>query len=810
MEKSSHWIDEEMKGVKFTQFQESDFSHITTIHSFSLYSINSALLGATKVIHLVLNYYTHEEPYFNQLLAKSNFLKIRSKYFLKRLGYISDKRNKALTLVYERPEGKVLDFETIYDFGDNELLRLFIYQQMLNIISRLKKAGVTLGHISPNLFFFDSYSTKPLMLMEFNLLSIYNKINDPVVKLSFGYFKYSHSNDLAMLLILLAKLFIEDVPFEVLIYKFYLEFIGRQALKGNTFTEIVNNIPNKHVRDFIKKYKDRINDPRTKNNIPKIEEECEQLNKFQADFKELYLTILKSRPCGHCGQNEAEGVAQICYEVLCSECEVTHQCPKKALFDLQINKLKLENNMIRCAEIDSNFMSLPKFTINSEAQVKKFYKTFDKIIIKQTEMPLIAQHRLDQPLTNLANNILFSKKTILQKCDELEKALVEYNKNKNKEKETELEQQLSVIQSLVNNMEKSAELLKNFDNNSEDLKKIVEIISNYQLTLQYYKTMVVRSIFDDSLKHVKVCLNNKSNIIRTNSLGGVIVDYIFNRKEIDEFYIPIFETNKLMGITDISPDGLEYTKEEIEIKFKDDITVNYFPNELQWTRMFSFLFICGGVTKGDERVKPNLVNNAWILNLTNYDLYSLPPMLSARHNHSLVKYNKIFIVAISGTNTPTCEMFNLTKNEWLPLPSLKKPRSNSTVVMYNRQFLYCIGGTFGQSYCNNIEVLDMIKRSAWVEHQIDGSSCSYGLINAGVMKNEAKDVILLLGGKDAQTGAISEDMYEFSFETFLISQKENKMPYACYFYDRNLKKSNKRTQIAFTYDNLEMLMRIEI
>jgi hypothetical protein len=807
MEKSSHWIDEEMKSSKLIPFQESDFSHIVTINSYSLFTVYSALLGASKVILITLNYYTHDESFFNQLISKTNFLKIKSKYFLKRLGYISDKRNNQLTLVYERPEGKLLDFESIYEFGDNELLRLFLYQQILNIVTRLKKAGVTLGYLAPNLFFFNSFSAKPLLLIEFNLLSIYNKINDPTLKISFGYFKYSHSNDLAMLLVFLTKLFVEEVPYEMILYKFYLEFIGKSPAKGITYTDMINGISNPHVKAFIKRFRDIINNPKTKNNIPKIEEEYENMVKFQTEFKELYAKILKSRSCSHCGKNEAEGVAQICYEVLCQECETVHQCPKKAIFDLQINRGKLETNMLRCTEINSSYDTLPKFAVFSPEQLKKFYKTFDKITFKQSEMPLIAQHRLDSSLKNLVNNVVFSRKTIMKKFEEFEKTLADFARGKGDEKD--LVGHINVVQCLVNSMETSSEMLKNFDN-SEELRKIIEIISNYQLTLQYYKTMVAKSIFQDSLKQIKISINNRQGLIKPTTLNGVIVEYLFNKKEIDEFYIPISDSNKLMGITDISPDGLEYTKEEIDIKFKDGDSINYFPNELQWTRMYSFLFICGGVTRSDDRGVNAAINNSWILNLTNYELYNLQPMTTPRHNHAICKYNRIYIIAVSGTNTSTCEMYNLTTGKWGQIPNLKKPRTNPTVVIFNQHYLYCIGGLTGHGYCNTIEVLDLIKMKKWEEHQIDGSSCSYSLIYSGIMKNETKDVIVLLGGKDVQTGAISDDMYEFSFETFLIAQKEVKLPYACYFYDRNLKKSNKRTQIAFTYENLEMLMRIEI
>jgi hypothetical protein len=804
MEKSSHLLDEEIKSSKLVHFQAGDFSHVTIINSYSLFIVYSALLGASKVILINLNYHQHDENHFNQLITRTNFLKIKSKHFLKRLGYISDKRNQTLTLVYERPDGKILDFESIYDFGDNEVLRLFLYQQILNIVTRLKKAGVTLGYLAPNLFYFNTFSAKPLLLIEFNLLSIYHKIQDPVLKISFGYFKYSHSNDLAMLLVFLVKLFVEDIPYEVLLYKFYLEFIGKTPIKGITFSDIVNNMTNQNVKAFVRKYKDIINNPKTKNNIPKIEEEYENILKFQHDFKELYTKILKFRTCSCCGKREAEGVAQICYEVLCSACEIVHQCPKKELFDLQINRLKLETHMSHCTEIDNSFNRLPKFSICSEEQLKKFYKTFDKIATKQHEMPLIAQHKLENALKNLVNNVVFSRKNIASRCEEFEKALVEFQRGKGDEKD--LAKHIDVVRGLVNSMEKSAEMMKNFDN-SQELKKIIEIISNYQYTLQYYKSMVVRSIFQDSMRQIKVGLSNRPNLIKTNKLNGIIIDYLFNKKEIDEFFIPIGESNKLMGITDISPDGLEYTKEEIDINFTDEI-INYFPNELQWTRLNNFLFICGGITKGDDRV--TALNNTWILNLTNFDLYNLSPMLTPRHNHSICKYNRVYIIAVSGSNTPTCELYNLTTNKWESLPSLKKARNSCTIVIFNQHYLYCIGGLAGNAYCNTIEVLDLIKKNKWEEYQIDGSSCSYNLINAGILKNDSKDVIVLLGGKDTLNGAISEDMYEFSFETFLIAQKEVKLPYACYFYDRNLKKSNKRTQIAFTYDNLEMLMRIEI
>ena len=125
---------------KFKQYDISEFENIQSLNNSTLFILQSAQLIATEqpVFLLTFKYFNKDTNYiYDTIKSSSSFLKIRWKYIIEKMGYIYN--NKKFTVVYERPDGEILEFTSADTYKNSEEVKLFVIEKILEILKRIKE-----------------------------------------------------------------------------------------------------------------------------------------------------------------------------------------------------------------------------------------------------------------------------------------------------------------------------------------------------------------------------------------------------------------------------------------------------------------------------------------------------------------------------------------------------------------------------------------------------------------------------------------------------------------------------------------------
>eukprot|EP00826_Nyctotherus_ovalis_P038157 TRINITY_DN3560_c0_g1_i1.p1 TRINITY_DN3560_c0_g1~~TRINITY_DN3560_c0_g1_i1.p1 ORF type:complete len:393 (+),score=74.12 TRINITY_DN3560_c0_g1_i1:39-1217(+) len=154
------------------------------------------------------------------------------------------------------------------------------------------------------------------------------------------------------------------------------------------------------------------------------------------------------------------------------------------------------------------------------------------------------------------------------------------------------------------------------------------------------------------------------------------------------------------------------------------------------------VFISGGYNP--------IINALYEFKETTKTLTSRQGMKHAKYDHraEAVFANEFIIVGgHNGTSSiPHCDAYSIIQNKWTALPSLNKSRHNTATALLSSRYLYAIGG------CNTngeIEVLDVVERSAWKELALEVSEMTLNGSPAAFAVSSAEIVILKDGSNEA-------------------------------------------------------------
>jgi hypothetical protein len=802
-----------MENYKFKQFDFREFKKIQPLKSFSLFNVQTAELGTQPVLLITYNYFNRDINHIEELKQNTNFTKIRSRTILEKIGYIYE--NKYITIVYDRPEGNLLSFETpSYYQNSSDEVKFYIIDHILKIYLRIKrKVKHHFGYFSPSLFLFNPFLDTPIMMIEHSFLNIHGKLIDPMMKILFGYFKNTqYPSDFLMLLLFIVKFFAKlrkgdkdlDLDYEVLIYRLYLHIINKNTNTGYSFKNIVDNyIPNEQIKLLIQQYLDK--GIALMNSTYDQEKESKLLEEFHNAFKIASERNFEQSKCVNCGY-KAQQVSNICFEIVCNNCIKIHMCPKKALNNIQKNKSKADKNISIVNIMNNDYNNFArihhKFDFSEITNI--ILNRFNEVFEKHTDILNCTNTKINEIVSLLDNNIKYGYKLIEKKHTLLLKKLEIFRRNGSIEEE--IKQIIVTMQMVIENIEQSNKKIRDLDN-SNFFGNLTEVPETYNIVLNHFRLYVLKPLFEEFFKSIKPFVLGEETII--NPKNAFIVEGLIQKTQKENLYIPIYKTDKLIKIYNSFDEEVEHDRVEIICSFEtDNSEICYFPDKCKYIRYNRFLFICGGLlTPEDEDSTPT--DYCFILNLENNEVKIRKQMLTPKYLHSLCKFNRIHIIVVGGYNSNTCEKYSLTSDSWTRMPNLNKHRESCSLILYNKMMLYAFGGVYEKAYVDTIECLDLIKGTEWVEYSFDTESLRMPYYDVGICKiRNNSNCFLLLGGR-GYNNEWNQNYYEINIPKLKITNKTLKTDKCCFMENKFIKFSKCYMQVGIGSDDREIIIKSE-
>jgi hypothetical protein len=264
---------------------------------------------------------------------------------------------------------------------------------------------------------------------------------------------------------------------------------------------------------------------------------------------------------------------------------------------------------------------------------------------------------------------------------------------------------------------------------------------------------------------------------------------------------------------------------------------NYYPepaNMLKkcgWLNMVNKLIVTGGIYKNKKGMDV-ISKRSYYINFTPSTVEHFPRTSNSQQKivsepihqaikvkdmnferiyHALVKVNEYNILAISGLNTQTCEMYNLLKDEWSTLPSLESPLFNSSAVVYNQIDVYIFFGLHGTIELPTYSE-EILRYRMWTNQEEKWKVIDYKFydkinlcLHSLISKN---DKIYILGGKLSGENQYSNLVLEFNIKSFNIDISKISLSKKLCFLEPGFVKLHNDDYGLYSANNYFILMKI--
>jgi len=373
-----------------------------------------------------------------------------------------------------------------------------------------------------------------------------------------------------------------------------------------------------------------------------------------------------------------------------------------------------------------------------------------------------------------------------------------------------------LIESIKNNRKHIEEFIKSyskeedFDEIDNHYKENLELIEDYRELSENYELLLF-DVLEVLKKHnEKFCKNsNIKRIAKQLDITFQMHDNITETEDLLDFYAKMQEDSHILVIFNFK------TKKFVHIKtdfFCPSKSCSYFIKSSLEKNLHKFsIYLSGGFVKNQAyqtgllsgELKIDQINKLKFISLKgfheiqmtydifedifSYKLIELQEMNFGRNSHAVIMH-KEFLLAISGQNTKTCEIYSVSRNQWKLLPEVPTFCLNSSLAILNN-YLYCISGSstlnsFDAIYklsLNNIDKFFLEEKGfenylAWERIEYYFSSKNFHLRKSLPRLRRGMATLFLGGNSIYLFGGFDHDnIYDDIFEVILNPKEERKL-----------------------------------
>ena len=670
--------------TKIREIQQNEIKNQQILQVTPLFFISQGSLFNQNVVIYKLRSLQRGAKLLEDIIQKSNTLwKFESSQFLQRLGYINNINDNSLSIVYNMPiSGYILSEEFFFNQTIDLNRKLKTLNNMFHIVAKIKKGDETadIGCIVPYVFFSFYDTEKELYLVDYIFAELFQKTNQPIIRMMSGFFNSNDSDEIAISCLLTAFAFMDNFKcklnyIQILSYYSMLvdqrneeEIINMKDKNGKSLIE------NQIIRTFIKNvFSNKAFNPKYNYSM------------FYNDFKSFCDEMLKKEKVDDKKSNTTYK-EKFYYVMGQKEEKVVELLKKKDQVDMLMQYFfeKKKTNTLLSIDIDHN--------------------TLIKELEKEREVN--RERAIEKNKSFISNVNEFNKKI----KDQLKQRIAELeNKPNLRLKDIKaLEKQIEAIKlkiETIGEVCKKNLLLDEIKSKSDKFLSDLDII-NEQIVPDMFNSFthnVSNICGEPSNDNMKLStlpdqlLSNKSNLnyIHTSTIHYKAINtpfYAFVHTGSNE--ISLFQSNDRV--------------EKSQCTFMN-CSINTFLPFCKWITFNSFILVTGG--KNEDRT---LSNVTLLIDLTKeniIEVYERSSMLKPRRSHSMCKLNNHSIVVVGGENE-ICEHYSVISNQWTTMPSLPQTRCNGILLLLNETNLYYFGG---EEKSNTVDSLLLNKeKEQWI------------------------------------------------------------------------------------------------
>lgn len=705
-----------------------------------LFVITEGYMSEQKVLLYKLRCYQFHQGAIENLVHSNNILlNLQSSRFLSRIGYINNKIEKSLTLVYKYPEkGNLFSLENLtFENEDERYYNLLKYlNDIFRIICLIKKKdkSIDMGcSLYPYIYFEYYDSSKSLCLVDCLFTYFFSSVNNNFIRNLCGFFNSNNSDEIAMSCILMAYFFRSNLKVDIIkIINLFLNLSDSDKVLQFPFASIMDDvlINNPNVQTFI----DSV--------LSKREKEKEEFNYLQ--FYEMFAQFAKIEK-------------KKCLEKIDRS---------KNFKDTFFNMLKEKQTEFEFYEqgkkdLDILYSYLPPGSVMSfSKKIKEEYQnTIDeeivnKDIIKKKIKPTIEDSLI--PAINKMNEGI--KNYFIYKLNQIKQSKVI---NDFINLSNEINKVTSIIHT-INNYYQDYSRILNFDTEGNDFISKMELIKSKILPPLYEANT---KIIENFPKHLN--LPNEVNYL----ISKPNFDFI---KENNKYYSFINTNSDTITLFTQNDGNIESKNIKCQFNIPE---LKEFPKCIKWLTFSSFIIVTGG-----EKEENSL---HLVIDLTKENkafVNKLPKMPSHKNHHSMCKVNENTYVVVGG-NTVKAELYSFLSSKWKTLPLLNEERLDGILFLFNEIDLFYFGGKEQSNVVENYK-LGSGKDGRWNKIILNKG---ISLTNAAYfpMMNRNDMDIILIGG--ISNGSFNQKTYLLNITDNQIEEYNSKITFTVeYEFEENL------------------------
>lgn len=704
-----------------------------------LFVITEGQMSEQKVLLYKLRCYQFNQGVIEHLIHSDNMLlNLQSSRFLSRIGYINNKIEKSLTLVYKYPEkGNLFSLENLT--FENEYERYFNLLKYLNDIFRIiylikkKDKSLDVGcSLYPYMYFEYYDSSKSLCLVDCLFTYFFSNVNDNFIRNLCGFFNSNNSDEIAMSCTLMAYFFRANPNVDIIkIINLFLNLSDNDKVLQFPFASIMGDslMKNGSVQSFIDTVLQRREKEKEEFNYLHFYEMFEQFAQIERNkclekidrsknFKDNFFNMLKEKQSEFDFYEQGKKDLDILYSYL----------PPSSMMNFS-NKIEDEYQNSIDAEI-----------LNKDTIKQKIKQTIDNSLI---------------PAINKINEGI---------CDYFTYKLNKIKRSKAKSDFINFSKEIDRVTAIIHSI----------NNYYQDYSRIINIDTEgnaFLSKLELVKSKILPPLFE---ANTKIIVNFPKNLTLPNE-----VNYLISKPNFDF----IAENNKYYSFVNANSDTITlFTQNDKNIESKtikclfNVPELKEFPKSIKWLTFSSFIIVTGGEEEKSLHLAIDLTkeNKAYV--------NQLPKMPSHKRHHSMCKVNEYTYVVVGG-NTVKAELYSILSGKWKELPLLNQERINGILFLFNEIDLFYFGGKVQSNVIENYK-LGSGKVGLWDKIVLNkGISLTKAAYFPMVNRNDM-DLILIGGISD---GTFNQKTYLLSISDNQIEEYNSKITFTVeYEFEENL------------------------
>lgn len=178
--------DNKPKQIEIRQFKSEEIQNKTILKNEAFLKFYSANIINPENIEFIpidvliisIKNFQNNMKHFDSLIFDTYLYKLKSNYFLKKIGYHLNYTDNSFSLIYQLPPGstQLLSFQDFESLENNETSfspkTLCYLEKVINIMSKLNSAKINLGIIDPCMFLVNPGNEYPIILIDYMLNNI--------------------------------------------------------------------------------------------------------------------------------------------------------------------------------------------------------------------------------------------------------------------------------------------------------------------------------------------------------------------------------------------------------------------------------------------------------------------------------------------------------------------------------------------------------------------------------------------------------------------------------------------------------------